>query len=636
MKYDQAHGQCQSLQDVIENLMTVFWLKSDDSKFKKMAEDPFEDATVRFACLINLDESGNFATPHNTCHELVRIKYFMCAGLFTWSLERTTKEGLLADSLPAHPQHRRRHHLEPLASSHHAICEHLLARLPHYNVRLHHDALAERHLDRRQQPLGRGATAQFPPVSGRHDRLHRPVRMSRHGRTAGGASLETLGFDVTEETPLVDDLANEGRGYSVFSDPRNRFAQMKTTLGQFMVSSPESKYLVDGVDARGKIVYNDHGCAHYLSLYHKATRMLGLILHAVGGQPGRGTKFVTIKWDNPQFCQRNIFMVGPGRMVYVLFYNKTTGQTGLDRVVAHAIPWRIARLMLILRSLVVPFASELVECFNGSKARAAVLHNVLTINGEPMTSNELGYELQQWFAKNFEVDVRLRVFRQFIITCQHKYMPEAFATVKHALNVVDAQASHSTKTAEAHYALDFTEAHLFAEDTILKYITTSTMWWRVLFHGVEGMLTLSELVRADSGPQIVTVREGFSDGVPVPLAFKQEDVDHLAVSIVETGNLTEKVALHLFNRFMSVGLGRFANHAGNLPSTPPSASLMATLTTAARNLTIEPTHLGMLQVYLKDKRAEWSCNEQAQAFVQVIGICDHGKKVKKSTVCWSH
>ncbi|KAG9080498.1 hypothetical protein FRC06_006505 [Ceratobasidium sp. 370] len=59
MKYDDAHGQRQSLQDVIENLMTTFWLKSDNSKFKKMVEDPFEDVTAHFVCLIKLDERAD-------------------------------------------------------------------------------------------------------------------------------------------------------------------------------------------------------------------------------------------------------------------------------------------------------------------------------------------------------------------------------------------------------------------------------------------------------------------------------------------------------------------------------------------------------------------------------------------------
>jgi hypothetical protein len=183
-----------------------------------------------------------------------------------------------------------------------------------------------------------------------------------------GLSPEELGFNITETTHIYDDPSDETEGYSCLSDIRNNFAGMKHVLPVRFTTHAPARPLFAGINPRDRsIIYADQPASTYLAHYVKATRTFMFIMHGIGGQCGRGTKFVELKVYNPKYRVRNFFVVGPGRVAYVLFYNKTTGLTGLDRIVAHGLPWKIGRLLLIMLALVNPFASVLVERIAGAR-----------------------------------------------------------------------------------------------------------------------------------------------------------------------------------------------------------------------------------------------------------------------------
>lgn len=84
---------------VLLELARAFWRPEDMDDFEHLANDQFNDPTVRFGALINLRPDGTFATPRNATHHLVQIKYFMRAALFRWSrLVRPKQEGQGQDS----------------------------------------------------------------------------------------------------------------------------------------------------------------------------------------------------------------------------------------------------------------------------------------------------------------------------------------------------------------------------------------------------------------------------------------------------------------------------------------------------------------------------------------------------------
>jgi superfamily II DNA or RNA helicase len=351
---------------------------------------------------------------------------------------------------------------------------------------------------------------------------------------------ESLGFNIDENTELRDDLTNTDPGYSVVYDNKNPLQELKHVLPIRFFEHADADFLHTGNVIGQEIEWKNEGAAQYLETYHKVMRELSFILHAVGGQPGRGTEFIGMRWINGTWRVRNVYMVAPGQMVYMVFYNKTTGQTGLDRVVAHAIPWRIARMILILESLVNPFVGVLLKRVAGDQGRATHTEFMFNDYGKQMKSEDLGMQIQHWFTRELQVPFRLRLFRQFVIACQRKLMPGAFTTVKRALNVVDAQAGHSTEVARDHYAIDVSEAHLLADDTVQKYIAASNWWWLVLFRGMEDMLTERELRHGAEAPR-VTSDEGAS--LPIDhLALTPEFARALATELLRDGHLARNIA----------------------------------------------------------------------------------------------
>lgn len=53
--------------------------------FDGLADNQFRDPTVVYSLLMNLQKDGSFATPRNSCHNLVVMKYILRAVLFMWA-----------------------------------------------------------------------------------------------------------------------------------------------------------------------------------------------------------------------------------------------------------------------------------------------------------------------------------------------------------------------------------------------------------------------------------------------------------------------------------------------------------------------------------------------------------------------
>lgn len=70
---------------LIFDLSSAFWRPPSMDSFKHLINDQFDDATVRYAVLTNFHPDGTFSAPRNVSHDLVRVKYFIRAGLYMWA-----------------------------------------------------------------------------------------------------------------------------------------------------------------------------------------------------------------------------------------------------------------------------------------------------------------------------------------------------------------------------------------------------------------------------------------------------------------------------------------------------------------------------------------------------------------------
>ncbi|QRV79877.1 Helicase conserved C-terminal domain [Ceratobasidium sp. AG-Ba] len=599
-----------SSRNILYRLGEAFWRPTASDKFRAMIKDQWSDPTIRFACLINLHPTGEFSSPRNSCHLFVRIKYFIRQTLYFWSHDYHVRNKLpLDDIVPFISDGVSRRRVTPFSK----ICYFTSQATFYANTSTN---LPNTIWDLDSPVVNvEGRQIDFDKFRVKFAGTIRELEKLVQEDLLLGLSPESLGFKIDELTRVHDNISESKPGYSLFSDTRNDplIKNIQHSLASKFPGQEQAQFLYEHTQDPSKPVnYNLPGCSKYIESYKRAMRMLALCMHIVGGQPGRGTEFVDLRWDNARHRARSIYMTGPGKMVYVLFYNKTTRITGLDRVVAHAIPWRLARLMLIIRSLVVPFAGKLTERLNSPQARDLQSHHPFAPAGQLMTSNDLSTELQRWFNIHLGEVVGLRVYRQFAIACQRKYMPAAFETVRRALRAVDSQGGHGDQVSEDHYAITVEEAHLLGGDTIAKYIEVSNWWWRIIFDGEEDMLTHREL-----GPKMAESDTFKAIQKQIEKLFNPDRIKNMLEEILKSVAQNEGVV----QQFVSIVQALKLNEPPKAPVelTASQLSVFHTYRRAvAQTRRIEPEHLNLLRTYTGHRKAVWSSPEQAQALVHLI------------------
>ena len=296
-----------------------------------------------------------------------------------------------------------------------------------------------------------------------------------------GVKPEDAGFDVQYDTHIYDNYGCTRPKYSFLSDPRNSFVQMQHMLPRKLFESGKAGVLHNGMaDDKLTILWKRKGVDDWLNACSRATKSLAVCLYCIGGGPGRGTEVTVLDFVNMGFRIRGVFYRNPGTLVFVLAYNKTTANTGYDRIVAHALPWRVSRLFLIMLALVNPMQGMFLESFSTTQDREVQGTALFALRGKKMRSEQLSRALKAWIKGSpVGADMGLSEFRHFFIACQKQFMAEAFTASRKAMLILDAQAGHTSDIAESHYAINADETHLLSETTVLKEIAASARWWVV-------------------------------------------------------------------------------------------------------------------------------------------------------------
>ncbi|KAG8718553.1 hypothetical protein FRC08_005013 [Ceratobasidium sp. 394] len=594
--------------DIIFGLVTSFWRRHGDNAFNTLGADSFSDPTVRFSCLINILESSEFASPRNCCHDLVRMKLLMRTMLFSWSFEYCDRNQLHYDeAVPSIAGSLSRRKVTPFAT----IC--LFA--SHANTY----AKTSTHL-----PNVAWVTLNTVSVEGHQ--LELPAFFDHLGaelltfenhvldELIFGLDPAVLGFAFDESTDFFDDMSNKTPGHSVFKDPK--LASLRFKLAEHAFGSPRARYLHKGQIGTGGVVWDDIGVARYLESWHKALRSLAFAMHVTGGLPARAAEFITLMWENTQFRMRGIFMPAPGRMVFVLWYNKTTGQTGFDSVVVHAIPWQLARLVLLLKAVVAPFVGVLTKHMYGTVANN--IHNlyVFTRGGKVFEPEVLSQELRRWFMQHLRCPFGVRLYRQFSVAVSRRLMPGSQRIWRRSQNIIDIQAGHTSETADEHYAIEVPDLLRIAEEGVLMYSNVSWWWWRLVLQNTPDFLTQLELTRGDEAKRFLMQQMlgGYGDANPGPGRFVTERLE-------ENTALLRQIADRLGKALQITGLEGSENErtdvtsitatADPLPRPPPPGQV-------AGPTYVVGDHLSLLRAYCSNWDASWTCRQQGQAMARII------------------
>ncbi|KAG8736150.1 hypothetical protein FRC10_009647 [Ceratobasidium sp. 414] len=618
-----------------------FWCPDTMEDFAHLAVDQFDDPTVRFGILINMRADGSFSSPGNASHLLVRIKYFMRAALFMWSRDTQQRK-----KLPREQEQQRgkltepaeQHSGEHRASTDQAMLVAVLVDVdrgePGKPVRRDQHTRAERVVDDANAGGGRGTRHRVrgvpEGVSEMEQLLKKLVLL--------GITLEDYGFNVTEKTTIYDSHGRTDAGYSMFSDDRNPFRGLEWAMAKVLFEREEGSGLHRGTDEKGDVCWVDGAVERWLEDYAECTRQHAFLMHLSGGQSSRGVEFCLMKAKNTTHRPRNFHWVNPGTLLYLLYYGKGTNTTGMDRVVAHAVPWRLAQTFLVLHGLVNPFASMLVQRLAGDAASYVQQTSAFAVMGKELVSDQLSGDCGRFFQTSLKVKVRLRVLRQFLVSCGRQMMPEAFAPMQQASNIVDSQAGHNTETALGHYGILVGEHRLFMHNTILKYIEASKKWWTVLWP--EGTLLPEEAQAGTRAPgRLAQLSIEGPDAPSVGRSGPSLDKEELADAIrkvMKEGPLAEFVAGQVTRAMGDLQLGGGGGNT-SAPARPAAGSNdgprregpsrtgelgpehEATKATKATKKRVDVNHLAALRIYTGDRAGEWKSRGQGQAFLHALG-----------------
>ncbi|KAG8773225.1 hypothetical protein FRC12_002654 [Ceratobasidium sp. 428] len=306
--YCTGSGHAYHVQEILYQMSAAFWRPIHDHYFDTLAKDKFSDATARFACLINIRETGEFSTPSNVCHELVRMKYVMRQVLYYWSEHDHEVAGQpLSGAVEAISHAISRRRASPFSvicswAAHAATYTHTTVALP--SVSWTTDTSLSVH----------GYQVSVPHLGNRIAAEIRALEKLLQDNLLLGLTPEELGFRVTETTPIVDNLGNTDVDGSMFDDPH--LASLDENLMRAFADHPQAAFLFNriGIDKNAASMFKYDGCAKWLESVNIVNRKIMLLLHMTGGQSGRGAELVGIRYMNTSSRRRSLYMIAPGLM----------------------------------------------------------------------------------------------------------------------------------------------------------------------------------------------------------------------------------------------------------------------------------------------------------------------------------
>ncbi|GAB1526441.1 hypothetical protein RhiTH_009608 [Rhizoctonia solani] len=308
-----------------------------------------------------------------------------------------------------------------------------------------------------------GYTVYWPKlVDALHDLLASTENLLLTGVFKSLDPVGDLGLELTPETTIKDVLSETGNRYSCFTNPANGYGHLEGRLASTFFTKL-SGYLTKGVhkNAEGKevITWDLKEAERWLDIYDECVQRLCLLTTMLGGQPARGTKITSMKLVNSAHRVRGVYVLRPGVLVFVGMYGKTTSNTTLDRLVAHAVPWKLGRLFLYLNILAQPLAGVLVEHLHGPAARAIQETSAWPVRGVEMTLDGLSNLIRRFFVNNTGANFGIRALRHMMCAAQRRKAPQLFISTEKLLASADVIAGHVTDTASHHYAVDAAELH---------------------------------------------------------------------------------------------------------------------------------------------------------------------------------
>ncbi|KAB5587785.1 hypothetical protein CTheo_8773 [Ceratobasidium theobromae] len=294
---EMADAYCRRLPDrpraiqLFTELSRSMWFPEDDTYFEHIAEDHFNDPTIRFGMLSCLRPDGTFDSPRNCAHKLVQLKYVIRVGLFLWARrvreemkkcgrgKTYTPQWLINTLAPA----LTRRAVTPFASVCSAVSQASLyastsTNVP--NVTWTSDS----------RVVVDGHAVEVPEFQKAVADLINETEKHILDNVLLGVKPEDADFDVKYGEEYKDDYSSTQPRYSFINDSSNKFKSMQFSLAREFFKSPRASFLYRGLEgdqpgssdiSKRKVVWREDGVDRWLSACEKATKMLSFHQHGL-------------------------------------------------------------------------------------------------------------------------------------------------------------------------------------------------------------------------------------------------------------------------------------------------------------------------------------------------------------------
>lgn len=163
----------------------------------------------------------------------------------------------------------------------------------------------------------------------------------------------------------------------------------------------------------------------------------------------------TILSCNSQFTAGNIHFF-TGYLAFVTAYNKTRHNTGSDKLIARFLPPRLARIVIMYLTLVLPLLRTWApEIFHDASQIQTFDNQFFVKSGRPMQSQEFTIALYDATSEGLNVGLGLADWRQVIKAIFRKIIGMDIDEDDEEESVIDNSFGHSRNVGDAHYGLTY-------------------------------------------------------------------------------------------------------------------------------------------------------------------------------------
>lgn len=292
------------------------------------------------------------------------------------------------------------------------------------------------------------------------------------------ANLVLMHVPVEELMPRYVDVQDRHRsdldGYSFLSDPANPFLDAKDNLAKalFMHESWGCHFSNDDQTS-----FRPEAMKVWLRDVQTFLGHLFFLIHTTSGLPPRGTESAAMLLCNTAYQRRNLYYLC-GNLCLVGTYNKTSHNTGFDKLIPRAMHKSVEMLLLIYLTLVRPIEKRFARDLGiTSNLHLYDTHIWIGTDGK-WTTRHMTDILQQSFGMFGDIRIGIGAWRHIITNIVRKKVNTELCLHPLVLNTVllvaaNEQAGHSHEMALSTYGLDCEGLTGMTEETLNLFLAVS-------------------------------------------------------------------------------------------------------------------------------------------------------------------